>query len=67
VDDDQTAFLLEFHRQLREIRDPAHALRVAQLKLLGDKPALAPIRRWAGFVAIGGMNALRFSEGMTND
>jgi CHAT domain-containing protein len=61
VDDSSEVVMTEFHRQLRTIRDPAQALRVAQLRVIGEEPNAA-IRRWAGLKAVGGMNRLRFGE-----
>lgn len=64
LDDDQSPFLIEFHRQLRASRDVARALRAAQLKALREAGGRAPIRRWAGFVAVGGTSAPRFRKGV---
>jgi CHAT domain-containing protein len=65
VDDDQTKLLTEFHRQLRARHDVAQALRAAQLKIIFEQPDRASIRRWAGFVAIGGMYGLQlFGDGL---
>ena len=56
VDDDQTPLFMEFHRQLRAGLDAAQALRAAQIRMIGQQGGRGSIRRWAGFVAIGGMN-----------
>jgi CHAT domain-containing protein len=59
VDDDQSALLIEFHRQLQATRDVANALRAAQLKTMDEHVATRPIRQWAGLVAVGGIAHLR--------
>ena len=66
VDDDQSTLLIEFHRQLRITRDAVRALRAAQLKAIGTQTDQAPIRRWAGFLAIGGLSGLQFREDVGN-
>jgi CHAT domain-containing protein len=64
VDDDQSSLLIEFHRQLRATRDVARALRAAQLTALRNGADLTPLRRWAGFVAVGGVNTTHTREGV---
>jgi CHAT domain-containing protein len=62
VDDDQSSLLIEFHRQLRATGDVARALRSAQLLELGNRADVTPLRRWAGFVAVGGVNVTRTQD-----
>jgi CHAT domain-containing protein len=55
VDDDQTPLFVEFHRQLRNSGDAAQSLRAAQIKTIGQA-SNGSLRRWAGFVVVGGIN-----------
>jgi len=63
LDDDAMPLLIQFHRELRTTRDAARALRAAQLTLLGDSADRQPLRRWAGFLVVGGANSLQFRGG----
>ena len=63
VDDDSTPFFVEFHRQLQIFRDSARALRAAQVKAMKDAGGFSPINRWAGFVAVGGVNQMSLAGG----
>jgi CHAT domain-containing protein len=58
VDDDVSrTFFVAFHRTLLAERDPARALRRAQVSLLRNSdPNLAHPASWAGFVSIGGLD-----------
>jgi CHAT domain-containing protein len=67
VDDDVLPLVIEFHRELRRTRDPARALRAAQLVLLGETVDLQPLRRWAGFLVVGGINGLGLREEGRNE
>jgi len=51
VDDNSHDLLVAFHRQLRRSHDAALALRAAQMDLFTRG---APVRAWAGFIALGG-------------
>ena len=55
IDDRATALMLEFHRALVRLSDPALALREAQL-LFGATVFSQGISTWAGFVSVGGVN-----------
>lgn len=55
VDDDLTQpLMLAFHREYRDTRDPAAALRQAQLRMLNsDDPRESAVSAWAGFRYVG--------------
>jgi CHAT domain-containing protein len=59
--DDDDPLMLEFHRQLRATGDAAAALRAAQLTLAGQSIQKMPLKRWAGFVVLGGINPRQVS------
>jgi CHAT domain-containing protein len=58
VADDERSLLIEFHKQLRSTRDVARALRAAQVKEFDRRAEHHPLKRWAGFVAIGGTTSI---------
>lgn len=58
LSDDSTHLLVAFHRQLRISRDATRALRLAQLATFGEAIGRVPIRRWAGLIAIGGLDGI---------
>ncbi|HEX7086922.1 MAG TPA: CHAT domain-containing protein [Vicinamibacterales bacterium] len=55
VEDQVHPVLIALHRELRRQRDPAAALRAAQLDVLAAAGRDAPVRLWGAFVAIGGL------------
>lgn len=57
VDEATHSLLIDFHRELRAHRDPATALRSVQAAWLKERGAHAPVRLWAGFVALGGITS----------
>jgi len=62
VDDDAMPLLINFHRELRRTLDAARALRAAQIAVVENSADRQPLRRWAGFRVVGGINGLRFRE-----
>jgi CHAT domain-containing protein len=65
--EDEYPMMVEFHRQLRLTNDSARALRAAQLDGVAGRGTNRPLRQWAGFVAVGGTNVIRFREGRIHD
>jgi CHAT domain-containing protein len=57
VPDDLQPLATTLHRELRATRDPASALRAAQLAVLASGGSTLPVQRWGGFVAFGGIAA----------
>ncbi len=55
VEDQVHPVLIGLHRELQRQRDPAAALRAAQLEVLGAGGDDAPVRSWGAFVAVGGL------------
>lgn len=56
VDDRSYPLLVDFHRELRSLADPAAALVRAQRRFLANHGPDAPIQLWGGFAAYGGVN-----------
>lgn len=55
VDDNNQGLFTTFHRELRQRRDAAAALRAAQLAVFHQSGLAAPVRSWAGLAALGGI------------
>ena len=56
VSDDSGSFFVDFHRALRITKDPATALRTAQLRAFRADRSV-PLNQWAGFTSFGGRRA----------
>ena len=54
VNDDQELFTT-FHRELRQRRDAASALREAQLAAFRQGGGMGQVRSWGGLAALGGI------------
>jgi len=55
VADDSSELFTTFHRELRQRRDAASALRAAQLAQFRRSGSSAPVRAWGGMAALGGI------------